>query len=237
MTVPFENSPPRLKRGSTRRKGLNSERVGVALIGKDVEWNFFPDDEAFRTPVSTNVDEWKNPCCISEPWTPEEEPSRQTLICSQTSRRAERGLCGCALRPIPGEMRSGQAWTVAICALMGCRDVVGIIASLSLMGNVVENMPQSELVHTGADFEREIREKREVLPHIFVSSGEQNSLEAFKAKYQPTIWLRMLLIQEYWYRCSGVDTSVRRDILWSRRGGIPTAASKYQYSYVSPMKN
>ena len=68
-----------------------------------------------------------------------------------------------------------QSWTIAICALLDCRDVDGITASLLFMVDVVVNLKPSELRRAGADFKVAIREKREAYPNIFVREGELRS--------------------------------------------------------------
>lgn len=179
-----ENSPPQEKRSLQKRKnGMYIGKAGIAVLGKDVEWEFLPDEDAFhlpsapifsstsREPTAGLVD-WNDPCYAHAPRSPEEHSSNTKITCLHASRITDPGPCARNLGPALDNMRSAQAWVIAICALSGCRDVGGITASLDLMERVVVDMTPSELGQTGINFDMAIQEKRKTFPHLFNSSGE-----------------------------------------------------------------
>lgn len=158
---------------SEQSHGMYVGKAGVAVIGKGVEWDLSPDDNYVHAPGSMpGLVEWNNPCYIHASRTTDQAPS---VSFKEESVSADPGL-PIQQNEIDGshEMPIGKAWTVAICALMGCRDVDGISASLELMGSVVLHMERSELGQTFVRFEEVIREKRAAFPGIFSPPGEQN---------------------------------------------------------------
>lgn len=155
-------------------------KVGVATTGKGVEWDLSPDENDAHAPGSMpGLVEWNNPCYIHASRTAEEAPSNRRAVCPEESIAADLGVPARKTELDSHEMCIGkaQAWTVAICALMGCRDEVGISASLELMGNVVLRMERSEMGQTFVQFDEAIREKRAAFPGIFSPSGERNCRE------------------------------------------------------------
>lgn len=149
-------------------------KVGVAAIGKDVEWDFSPDENDVHAPGSMDgLVEWNNPCYIHASRMAEEAPSGRSSLCPEESVAADLEVPTQKTELERHEMCMGraQAWTVAICALMGCRDEGGISASLELMGKVVLNMERSELSQTFVQFDEAMRQKRAAFPGIFSRSG------------------------------------------------------------------
>ncbi|CAN0450490.1 unnamed protein product, partial [Ectocarpus sp. 12 AP-2014] len=82
--------------------------------------------------------------------------------------------------------RSGPAWTVALCALWGCRDTHGLKASLHVAGRVVLDLLPSELSKAFVEYERAISEKRASFTHIFTPSVE-NLVVAVAAKFKQEV--------------------------------------------------
>lgn len=155
-------------------------KVGVAVLSKGVEWDLSPDEYDVHAPGSMpGLVEWNNPCYIHAPRPAEEAPSDRSAFCPEGSVAADLGFPTQKSELDSHEMCIGkaQAWTVAICALMGCRDEGGISASLELMGSVVLKMERSELGQTFVQFDEAIREKRAAFPGIFSPSGERNCRE------------------------------------------------------------
>lgn len=159
----------------------------------------FPEEnEDIRGPSSMPVEwnkrsdflEWKNPWYSHGPRTPDKSCSRNDpeIFCSESGPRkaaADSSLIAAA-EPCARQLRhhhhpvlrcdaarSGQAWTVALCALWGCRDTHGLTASLELMGRVALGLLPSELGQACAEFDLAIKDKRASLKQIFTPSGDK----------------------------------------------------------------
>ncbi|CAM9099799.1 unnamed protein product, partial [Scytosiphon promiscuus] len=68
--------------------------------------------------------------------------------------------------------RSSKAWTIALCALRGCRDTHELRVSLELMETIISNLIPSELRLARVDFEVVIKQKRETSIQIFTPAVE-----------------------------------------------------------------
>lgn len=128
--------------------------------------------------------EWKNPWYSHGPETPADgRRSDPSIFCSESSPKTAPASCESAADD-DGECRdpeircngkrSGQAWTVALCALWGCRDAHGLEASLDFVGKVVLGLVPSELRQAFGDFENAIQTKKQELGRkVFNLSGEK----------------------------------------------------------------
>lgn len=123
--------------------------------------------------------EWKNPWYSHGPGTPDGR-SDPSIFCSEATPRtapasftASSVGADCCHDPAPkcNGRRSGQAWTVALCALWGCRDAHGLKASLDFLGEVVLGLAPSELGQAFRDFENAIQTKKQELGMEFFSSS------------------------------------------------------------------
>lgn len=183
VTSRYGSSPTRAEKPAMameRSHRMYVGKVGIAAIGKDVEWDLLPDENDVHAPGSMpGLVEWNNPCYIHASRTAEEAPSGRSSLCPQESVATDLEVLTQNTELDRHEMCMGraQAWTVAICALMGCRDEGGISASLELMGNVVLKMGRSELSQTFVQFDEAMREKRAAFPGIFSPSGGQSCRE------------------------------------------------------------
>lgn len=132
--------------------------------------------------------EWENPWYSHGPGTVDKPCNRvdPEVFCSESAPR-KAAAAGpafriaavepCALHQHPGlrceAVRCGQAWTVALCALWGCRDTHGLEASLSLMAAVALALFPSELGQAFAEFDSAIKNKRASSAEIFTPSGDK----------------------------------------------------------------
>lgn len=175
MTSLLDCSPPPRRvgmQGSRRRKG----KGGIAVVTKEfVEWDVSTDNYHATAPASMmpSLKQWHNPLYRHVARTSsssfEDDAATTREIDIDSGRPSVRDLgstCDDA------GTRSGRGWTIAVCALMGCRDVYGVSVSLDLVAEVVLGLPSCELQKAAKEFDAVIQEKRAALPCIFVPSGE-----------------------------------------------------------------
>lgn len=173
MTSLLDCSPPPRRvgmQGSRRRKG----KGGIAVVAKEcVEWDVSTDNYHATAPASMmpSLKQWHNPLYRHEASTSssfEDDAATTREIDIDSGRTSVRDLgstCDDA------GTRSGRGWTIAVCALMGCRDVYGVSVSLDLMAEVVLSLSSCELQKAAKEFDAVIQEKRAALTCIFVPSG------------------------------------------------------------------
>lgn len=154
----------------------DSEDIDVAAGSMPIEWN-----------ERGNFLEWKNPWYSHGPETSDSRSGEQ-VFCSESapkttptpssssaSSEAASEPCGRQHRPQPAlrcdGTRCGQAWTVALCAVWGCRDTHGLEAALSLMREVCLGLMPAELAEAFCDFESAIKQKRAISTQMFTPSG------------------------------------------------------------------
>lgn len=120
---------------------------------------------------------WKNPWYSHEPR--KSDRSVQETFCSESATGTP------AARPRASGnhhylelscdgIRSGKAWTVALCALRGCRDIQELRVSLDLTEKVIIDLIPSELRLAQVDFEVVIKQKRETSIQIFTPAGDND---------------------------------------------------------------
>lgn len=122
--------------------------------------------------------EWKNPWYSHGPGTPDGRSDPSIFCCESTAAEYHDPEPRCN-----GE-RSGQAWTIALCALWGCQDAHGLEASLDFLGRVVLGLVPSELGQAFGDFEDAIQTKKQELGmKVFNPSGERRSGDVVVAMF------------------------------------------------------
>lgn len=125
--------------------------------------------------------EWENPWYSHRPETPDSrvDPS---VFCSESAPRTASASCESAVDVENRDpeiircngMRSGQAWTIALCALWGCRDAHSLEACLDFLGKVVLGLAPSELSQAFGDFENAMQiKKQELGMKVFNPSGKE----------------------------------------------------------------
>lgn len=160
-------------------------------------FSLFPkEDEDIHGPSSMPADwskrsdflgEWKNPWYSHGSGTTDKPCSRyrkEVFFSEEAPREAPAAADSCLVADVETcarhyhpelrceAVRSGKAWTVALCALWGCRDAHGLKASLDLMGRVAVALVPSELGQAFAEFNMAVNEKRASLTKIFTPSGD-----------------------------------------------------------------
>lgn len=152
----------------------------AATENEDIQHDVAPGSMPVEWSKRSDFLEWKNPLYSHGPGTPDGR-SDSSIFCSESAPRTappcESAACddaGCRDPEIRcNGKRSGQAWTVALCALRGCRDAHGLEASLDFLGKVVVGLVPSELGQAFGDFENAIQTKKQQLGmSVFNSSGE-----------------------------------------------------------------
>lgn len=124
--------------------------------------------------------EWKNPWYSHGPEASDGR-SDPSVFCSESVPRTAPASCESAADDREcrdpeircNGKRSGQAWTVALCALWGCRDGHGLEVSLDFLGKVVLGLVPSELGQAFGEFDNAIQtKKRELGKRVFSPPGE-----------------------------------------------------------------
>jgi len=173
----------------------DSEDIDVAPGSMRIQW-----DER------SNLLEWKNPWYSHGPET-NDSRSNDQVFCSESapktaptppsssaSSTAAAEPCGRQHSTHPGlrcdGTRSGQAWTVALSALWGCRDTHGLEAALDLMREVCLGLVPSELAQAFCDFESAISQKRANSTLIFTPSGEAGLRDVAHIRSYSILWVR-----------------------------------------------
>lgn len=118
--------------------------------------------------------EWHNPCYSHGPSKNGPEDLFSEAVVPRTAAAAEAADAPAQPAARYDGRRSGPAWTVALSALWGCRDIQGLKASLHVTGRVVLDLLPSELSKAFVDYERAIKEKRAKFIHIFTPSGDKH---------------------------------------------------------------
>ena len=151
-------------------------RPDVAPGSMPVEWSKCSD-----------LLEWKNPWYSHGPEAPHGRTgSDPSIFCSESAPRTAPASSSCeSTADECGERRgnpeircngkrSGQAWTVALCALWGSRDAHGLEASLDFLGKVALGLVPSELGQAFDEFDKAIQtKKRELGVEVFNPSGKK----------------------------------------------------------------
>lgn len=158
-------------KGSRRREG----KGGVTVDAKEcVEWNASTDHYHATAPASMrSLMAWQNNPLYEHLARPSSE---EEVAATTRELDIDSGKKSC-VRDIGSACdhhavaRSGRGWTIAVCALMGCRDVDDVRVSLGLTAEVVLSIPSSELQKAAKEFDAVIQGKRAALPCIFIPSG------------------------------------------------------------------
>lgn len=160
---------------------VDGQLFSPATDDEDIQHDAAPGNMPVEWSKRSDLLEWKNPWYSHGPGTPEGR-SDPSIFWSESAPRTAPASCESAACDDDAERRdpeircngkrSGQAWTVALCALWGCRDAHGLEASLDFLGKVVLGLVPSELGQAFGEFENAIQTKKQELGmNVFNPSG------------------------------------------------------------------
>lgn len=186
-------------------KDLKDWRAAFAVKDAGNSWNLSQSSDEggdIYAPGSMPVDwnrrkvpallEWRNPWYSHEPRTSERilpEMSSWKLAPRTSAARPRASGNYHHLELSCDGTRSSQAWTVALCALLGCRDPHELRVSLDLVNKAAFALMPPELGLAYADFEAVIQQKRETSAHIFTSAGDRTKVSVIVTRLSPFLRL------------------------------------------------